>query len=198
MPAIMTSRQAAELDHAMERNGWTSEDVKKASQGNMLETLRLVVRGELTAQQPDTIIRPDQLPPFDPESFIGPGWTIDEDSLIEMEELDLKEVKLVTMLRDDERYVRGGDHLHRLKAAGHRALTASVFRFLWENKHMIPESWKELGIVTFDGTVLRDRFGDRFVLYLRWRGGIGWFWRVRWLARELATGDLSACVVRCA
>lgn len=45
MSAIMTSRQSAELDHAFERNGWTSEDVKKVSGGTLLASLLLVVRG---------------------------------------------------------------------------------------------------------------------------------------------------------
>lgn len=42
--AIMTSRQAAELDHAFERNGWTAEDVKKVSGGELLASFLLVVR----------------------------------------------------------------------------------------------------------------------------------------------------------
>ena len=45
MASVMTSRQSAELDHAFERNGWTSEDVKLASGGEMLAQLLLVVRG---------------------------------------------------------------------------------------------------------------------------------------------------------
>ncbi|KKR29762.1 MAG: hypothetical protein UT62_C0030G0001 [Parcubacteria group bacterium GW2011_GWC1_39_8] len=44
MPSIMTSRQSAELDHAFERNGWTSEDVKKLSGGDILATFLLVIR----------------------------------------------------------------------------------------------------------------------------------------------------------
>lgn len=43
--SIMTSRQASELDHAFERNSWTSEDVKKVSGGDLLASLLLVVRG---------------------------------------------------------------------------------------------------------------------------------------------------------
>lgn len=43
--SIMTSRQASELDFAFERNGWTSEDVKKVSGGDVLTNLLLVVRG---------------------------------------------------------------------------------------------------------------------------------------------------------
>jgi hypothetical protein len=40
MSAIMTSRQAAELDHAFERNGWTSGMVKGLSQGDSLTRVR--------------------------------------------------------------------------------------------------------------------------------------------------------------
>ncbi len=45
MSAIMTSRQAAELDHAFERNGYTAEDVKRLSAGDMLARVLPVVRG---------------------------------------------------------------------------------------------------------------------------------------------------------
>lgn len=45
MTSIMTSRQASELDFALERNGWTAQDVKEVSTGNMLEQLLLVVKG---------------------------------------------------------------------------------------------------------------------------------------------------------
>jgi len=42
----MTSRQAAELDYALERNGLTSSDVKKMSKGGFLTGVRRVLRGE--------------------------------------------------------------------------------------------------------------------------------------------------------
>mgnify|MGYP001577279713 CR=1 FL=1 len=45
MNAIMTSRQAAELDFAFERNGYTADDVKKLSSGNLLARLLPVVKG---------------------------------------------------------------------------------------------------------------------------------------------------------
>ncbi len=51
--SIMTSRQAAELDHAFERNGWTSGDVKKISQGDMLTRLLPLIRGSaVISEQP--------------------------------------------------------------------------------------------------------------------------------------------------
>ena len=42
---VMSSRQAAELDHAFERNGWTAADVKKLSAGDTLAQVLHVVRG---------------------------------------------------------------------------------------------------------------------------------------------------------
>lgn len=45
---IMSSRQAAELDHALERNGWTSADVKTATKGNTLAQFRKVLLGTAT------------------------------------------------------------------------------------------------------------------------------------------------------
>ncbi len=44
--SVMTSRQAAELDYALERNGLTSNDVKEMSKGDFLTGVRQVFRGE--------------------------------------------------------------------------------------------------------------------------------------------------------
>ena len=52
MSAIMTSRQATELDHAFERNGWTAEMVKKLSKGDVLTTHRKILQGELVVVKP--------------------------------------------------------------------------------------------------------------------------------------------------
>ena len=62
--AIMTSRQASELDHAFERNGWTSEDVKKVSGGDLLTTLLLVVRdrAEVVVKSILTLFRTVRIP----------------------------------------------------------------------------------------------------------------------------------------
>jgi len=44
--SVMTSRQAAELDHALERNGLTSNDVKEMSKGDFLTGVCQVLRNE--------------------------------------------------------------------------------------------------------------------------------------------------------
>jgi hypothetical protein len=126
---------------------------------------------------------------FNPTEFIGRGWSIiteetDTRSTI-LTELDLTKVQQVTMLKDGETYVKGEEKLKRLKKSGNIRLDADIFHTLWENQHLIPESWKEkvngnTRFIYFDGTVLRYSGGRRSLLCLYWFGG-AWEWDVRWL-----------------
>lgn len=126
---------------------------------------------------------------FNPTEFIGEGWSIITDETdtrsTALTELDLSKVKFDTMLKDGETRVGGEEMLKRLKESGNIRLDADVFHTLWENQHLIPESWKEkvngnTRYIFFDGTVLQDPFGYRCVLYLYWNGG-EWRWHVPWL-----------------
>ncbi|MFA6536495.1 MAG: hypothetical protein WC250_01515 [Candidatus Paceibacterota bacterium] len=107
--AIMTTRQAAELDHAFGRNGWTSEDVKKLSAGNTLVQVLRVIRNQAEIvpkpkSQPALPKIPapliiDRTTPFNPVAFIGQGSTIwrgpkDGDGLIGEEEQDKRSLAL--------------------------------------------------------------------------------------------------------
>ena len=128
---------------------------------------------------------------FNPAEFIGVGWSIVVDETdarsTEITELDLTKVQHVTMLRDRETYVKGEEKLKRLKSSDYIRLDADIFLVLWENQHLIPESWKEKvngnrRFIYFDGTVLRVSDGRRYVLCLYWSGG-AWGWDVGWLDR---------------
>lgn len=128
---------------------------------------------------------------FNPKKFIGDGWSILNDETdarsIALTELDLTKVQQVTMLLDGESYIKGEEKLKRLKASDYIRLDADIFLTLWENQHLIPESWKEkvngnTRYIFFDGTVLRDSGGDRYVLVLYWYDG-AWLWDVSWLVR---------------
>lgn len=59
----MTTRQSAELDHALERNGWTAEDVKKVSRGHVLSCLLVVVRdlGKVSVNSNLTLLRTERI-----------------------------------------------------------------------------------------------------------------------------------------
>lgn len=137
---------------------------------------------------------------FNPKSFIGEGWSIVADETdqrsVALTELDLTKVQHVTMLKDGETYVKGEEKLKRLKKDGRIRLDADVFLTLWENQHLIPESWKEpingnTRFVYFDGTVLRHSDGDRCVLYLYWPDG-QWRWLVHWLGDDWGAFNPSA------
>jgi len=133
----------------------------------------------------------DRTKPFDPE-FVGKGWTIDEqdERSLQLTEIDLSAVLLEHMLRpEDNGLVQGEEKLKRLKKAGHVRLDAAVFKALWDNQHLIPESWKGK-YVYFDGTVLRSPDGSRRVLCFC--VGSRWGWRCSWLGHYWNDGCPSA------
>lgn len=126
---------------------------------------------------------------FNPKKFIEDGWFILNDETdarsTALTGLDLIKVQLVTMLKDGETYIKGEEKLKRLKASDYIRLDADIFLTFWENQHRIPESWKEkvngnIRRIFFDGTVLLSPDGNRYVLFLYWRGGV-WNWSGHWL-----------------
>ncbi len=129
----------------------------------------------------------DRATPFNPVEFIGSGWSIAEqdERSIALFEVNLGSIRFEHMLKSSESWVKGEDKLQRLKNAGHIRLDAKVLQTLWENKHLIPEQWKEktngnTTSIYFDGTVLRRPDGRRYVLCLCWRDG-RWDWSCSWL-----------------
>lgn len=144
------------------------------------------------------VLQTDRSKPFGPVGFLGEEWTIEEqdERSLTLTELDLTKVRFEDMLKDGESWIKGEEKLKRLKEAGHIRLDAVIFLHLWKNQHLIPESWKEKingnpRYIFFDGTILRSPSGDRYVLYLIWRGG-GWDWGYYWLDRDWSAYDPSA------
>ena len=143
------------------------------------------------------VIPIDRTSAFDPVAFIGEGWSIvqeDERSVL-LHEVDLSKISLVTMLAEGETSVVGEKKLKRLKGVGHLLLDAKVFQTLWDNQHLIPESWKQktngnTTYIFFDGTILRDPDGYRYVLYLYWQSG-RWRWDYGWLDDQWLTNNPS-------
>ena len=149
--------------------------------------------------------------PFNPATFIGQGWTIwrgpsdgdgltgkeeQDDRSLDVTEIDLSKIQLVTMLKARDSVITGEEKLKRLKRAKHICLDAKVFQTLWENQDRIPEAWKErvngnIQYVCFDGTVLRSPNGIRYVLYLYFLEG-RWYWLCRWLGSGWDSGRPSA------
>jgi hypothetical protein len=146
------------------------------------------------------VIAIDRATPFNPAEFIGAGWSFwlgpaDGDGLsgepeqdsrsLALTEMDFSKILLEAHLKKNETYTTGEERIKRLASANRVRLDLGVFKTLWNNKALIPASWKEktggnTTYIFFDGQVLRSPLGRRYTLYLYWYDG-KWYWDVRWL-----------------
>jgi len=142
------------------------------------------------------ILTIDRSKPFNPRKFIGLGWKIEEEDerSLTLATVNIADIMLETTLKaSDNGRVQGEEKVHRLKASDAIRLDAKVFQTFWENKHLIPESWKGK-CVCFAGTILRDPYGSsRDVLCLCWDGG-RWDWYCHWLGCDWRA-DLPSAVL---
>jgi len=162
------------------------------------ENLQAFLRNPNSVSGANTLLTVNRSRTFNPAKFIGKGWTIEEEDerSLALTQVDLSAILLETTLKpSDNGRVQGEEKLRRLKASGHIRLDAMVLQTLWENKHLIPESWKTKNAVYFDGTVLRRPFGSRCVLCLSWYGD-EWNWYYDWLDHDWNAENPSAVLVK--
>tara|TARA_B100002051_G_scaffold172700_1_gene163298 strand:+ start:315 stop:890 length:576 start_codon:yes stop_codon:yes gene_type:complete len=179
----MSTRQAAELDHAFERNGWTPAEVKKLSQGDMLATVRRVLLGDVE------IITPEHIIDCDAKPHVPDGWSIlsDDGQLPNRVRGAFKwdkESQKNALHRD-----KGQKNGKRIKGyklrkglANKPVLNANVLDYLIAKPHLIPEEWKGKAVF-FWGTIYRNRDGRLYVRYLLWVGD-RWHWYANWLGYD--------------
>jgi hypothetical protein len=161
----------------------------------------------------DAKLHLDRSKPFNPAEFIGAGWGIwrgladgnglegeeeqDARSLV-ITEVDLNKVILDATLNAGENYITGEERLRRLEKKVATKMDAAIFQALWNNKHLIPERFKEKtnGNTTYvfvDGTTLRSPDGFRYSLFFAWDAGLReWSWGCRWLGRDRVVSYPSA------
>jgi hypothetical protein len=112
-----------------------------------------------------------------------------------MESLDFSAVRLESMLRDTEKLISPRERISRVKGAGYVRLDVGMFMAYWENKHLIPERYKEKidgtdCVVCFDGTIIVGPFNEEYVFCLYWLGN-EWHWSLDWLDGD-GKGAVSA------
>lgn len=179
----MSSRQAAELDHAFERNGWSPQDVKKLSSGDLLASVRQVVLGHAVIKIVDHVIDCDAAP------FVPDGWKVEEHQKGGQLKWDAAALQLFLAEGQQNGNALEGNKL-RKELASKPVLNANVLDYLLANPHLIPEDWKGKAVF-FWGTVYRFSGGHLCVRYLYWRGA-RWGWRVSWLVRGWDGDDPAA------
>ncbi len=149
------------------------------------------------------VISIDRSIPFDPTTFIGNGWSIEEqdERAIALTEIDLTEIIFDSTLEKGEKSIKGEDKLKRLKEKTNCIrLDAGIFKTLWENQILIPLKWKEktngnTTYIFFDGTVFRDPSGKYSVLCLCWYDG-EWHWYSDWLEFDCYVHHPSAVLLK--
>ena len=148
MASIMTSRQAAELDHAFERNGFTPGLVKKLSEG---ETLSMVLEVLLGRAE---ILKVTHIIDCDADPFVPPGLKVE--SHHKCGQLEWREGLFglyFSELQGSSSAVCGDKLLEELKDKP--VLNANVLDYLLKNPQLIPEEWKSKAVF-FWGTIYCD------------------------------------------
>lgn len=131
---------------------------------------------------------------FNPTAFIGEGWRFvgtPTPAKVQCVQ-DVAKATLHCSLQGAEKGVTGEETLRRLASGGKVALGAEDFHFFWTHQNVIPEKWKEAGVVFFDGDPLLGPRSDRFALFLYWNGCKRWEFGVSWLDNPRSVRNPSA------
>ena len=171
--------QANELKLAFRRCGFSNEEVKHLSEGNILADVRRVLLGHAEIKIKEHVIDCDVNP------MIPDGWTIEEHT--KGGQLKWDPAKATLFLTDAQKNgVIEGNEL-RKELAKEPVLNACVLDYLLAHPHLIPDSWKvhEQGrtrFIYFWGTIYRGSDGNLCVRCLCWNDG-RWSSYFRWLGR---------------
>lgn len=196
--SVMSARQSAELDHALERNGCTASDVKLLSQGTILAEVKKVLNGYAEIKLIEHVLNGDADP------FVPNGWGVEvhtKNGQMKLERrgahLYLNGKKIVLFASERQ---QGGKrvcgHELREELSGKKVLNANVLDYLLAHPELIPEAWKEktngnTTYIFFWGTVYRDSDGSLCVRCLSWHDG-GWRWDDGWLGGGFHGSDPAA------
>ncbi|OGY36716.1 MAG: hypothetical protein A3E36_04035 [Candidatus Andersenbacteria bacterium RIFCSPHIGHO2_12_FULL_45_11b] len=166
----MSVRQAAEFDHACERNGVTPADVKVLSSGSMLARILPVLRGcaEITVVTHIIDCDADPAIPYN-------GWTVEQHVKRGKVQWDPSQYRLHLQPSQQKGSSVQGYKL-REELADLPTANANLLDYLLEHPQLIPEEWKKdengnIRYIFFWSTVYRNSVGRLCVRYLCFSGG---------------------------
>ena len=186
---VMSSRQSAELDHAFERNGWSSADVKLLSCGNALAQFLPVLRGQAEITVVKHIIDCDADPMIPYED-----WRVGEHTKRGQVNWDPSQFKLHLSSNQQGGKIIQGNKL-RKELESLPTENVNLLDYLLEHPHLIPEEWKrgengKIRHVFFWSTIYRNSGGCLCVRYLRFLEG-RWQAYYSWLGSDFGDGAPS-------
>ncbi|MBU6388623.1 hypothetical protein KGQ72_01995 [Patescibacteria group bacterium] len=181
---VMSTRQAAELDYAFERNGWSPEEVKKLSTGDFLANVRQALLGYAEIKLVEHVINCDATP------FVPDGWEVIEHQKDGQFQWNKDAQKDALFLSSAQKKGNTEGNKLRKELADKPVLNACVLDYLLAHPHLIPEEWKGKAIF-FWGTIYRDSVGNLCVRYLYWLGD-GWDWFDSWLGDDWSDDSPAA------
>lgn len=191
---IMSARQAAELDHAFERNGFTPALVKKLSSGDLLAQIKPLLDGTAETIVLKDIIDCDVIDcdviDCDADPFCPESWQVVEHR--KGGQLEWNSTKVGLCLAEQQTVGSIQGHELRKLLAEQPVLNANVLDYLLANQHLIPKEWRNKSIF-FWGTIYRNSGGLLHVRFLRWFG-YEWRWHRYWLD-TYTSEDLPAAVL---
>ena len=172
--------QTHQLMEALEKDGWTPEDVTRLGQFQNLSGIRAVIRGHAEVKEVEHLINLDA-PPFCPE-----GFEVVEHNKGGVLRWNSSKVGFYLSPRQQEgKWLKGTELREELK--DQPTLNANLLDYLLVHPNLIPEEWKGKYIF-FWGTTYRGPYGFLFVRYLEWNGG-QWFWDFYWLGSAWYSAD---------
>ncbi|MFA6473312.1 MAG: hypothetical protein WCV85_00380 [Patescibacteria group bacterium] len=174
----------------LKKMGITSEEFQLAviAQGGVYqdkleEIIREMIKFHQRSIEPHILARKT----FDPEQFIGEGWTIDERIGKRSDgNLDAGQITRKDYSTSDVSYINGEERLQCIKITPDDIqLDGEDFLALYEEKDQLTLRWlyetKGFEWLSFWGIILRDPEGNRKVLYLYRDVGGSWVWRCLWV-----------------
>ena len=170
--------QANELKLAFRRADFNNDDIKRLCEGDVLTSVRSVLRGHASIAVIEHLIDCDADP------FLPNGWKVEEHQKGGQWKFDPKGVEFFLSNSQKGGKVIEGNKL-RKELAKKPVFNANVLDYLAANPHLIPEEWKkdEQGntrYIFFWGTIYRNSGGNLCVRYLYWSGD-RCHWNYRWL-----------------
>lgn len=171
-----------QLGDALEKAGFSTEDVTKLKQFGNLKGFKDVLNGKAEISYPVYFIDCDANP------FIPAGWSVEEHKKCGLCKFASAETFLYLSEKQKKGIISGHDL--RKDLADKPVMNANVLDYLLAHPELIPEEWKGKYIF-FWGTIYRGSDGNLYVRCLGWDGS-KWGWGYCWLGDGFNSNNPAA------